>query len=97
MFSDCLTTSLLFKCLSSPLNSDPSIAKTNNKRLHLGSHFLHIQATLQLLFATGIECGIYDLQVLTYQQSVTSRVTFCHLIPSIIIKYLNNSLDVTNS
>ena len=41
----------------------------------------------QLLFATGIEGGIHDRQVLKYQPSVTSRVIFHHLIPLIIIEY----------
>ena len=41
----------------------------------------------QLLFATGIERGIHDRQVLKYQPSVTSRVIFHHLIPLIIIEY----------
>ena len=41
----------------------------------------------QLLFATGIEHGIHDCQVLKYQPSVTSRVIFHHLIPLIIIEY----------
>ena len=47
------------------------------------SHFRRIQS----LFATGIERGIQDHQVLKYQPSVTPRVIFYHLIPSIIIKY----------
>ena len=50
----------------------------------------------QLLNAIGIEGGIHDHQVLKYQPSVTSRVIFHHLIPLIIIKYWNISLDVTN-
>ena len=43
----------------------------------------------QLLFATGIECGIHERQVLKYQSSVTSIsiVMFHHLIPLIIIEY----------
>ena len=49
----------------------------------------------QFLFATGIEHGIPDRQVLKYQPSVISRVIFYHLIPLIIIRYQNISLDVT--
>ena len=41
----------------------------------------------QLLFATGIERGIHDHQVLKYQPSVTSRMIFHRLIPLIIIEY----------
>ena len=41
----------------------------------------------QLLFATGIERGIHYRQVLKYQQSVTSRVMFYHMIPLTIIEY----------
>ena len=41
----------------------------------------------QSLFATGIEGGIHDRQVLKYKPSVTSRVIFYHLIPLIIIEY----------
>ena len=41
----------------------------------------------QLLIATGIEGGIHNRQVLKYQPSVTSRVTFYDLIPLKIIKY----------
>ena len=50
----------------------------------------------QLLFATGIEGGIHDRQVLKYQPSVTSRVIFHHLIPIIIIEYKNISLEITD-
>ena len=57
--------------------------------------FFHIRRT-QLLFATGIEGGIHDGQVLKYQPSVTSRVIFHHLIPLLIIKYRNISLDVAD-
>ena len=46
----------------------------------------HIKRT-QLLFATGIERGIHNRQVLKYQALVTSRVAFHHLIPLIIIEY----------
>ena len=49
----------------------------------------------QLLFATGIERGIHDHQVLKYQPSVTSRVIFHHLIPLVTIEYRSISLDVT--
>ena len=38
------------------------------------SPIIHIGRT-QLLFATGIERGIHERQVLKYQPSVTSRVT----------------------
>jgi len=41
----------------------------------------------QLLFATGIEGGIQDLQVLEYQPLVTYRLIYHHLIPLIIIEY----------
>ena len=41
----------------------------------------------QLLNATGIDGGIHDCQVLKYQPSVTCRLMFHHLIPSIIIRY----------
>ena len=41
----------------------------------------------QLLFATGIEHGIHDCQVLEHQPPVTSRVIFHHLIPLMIIEY----------
>ena len=34
----------------------------------------------QLLFATGIEGGIHDRQVLKYQPSVTSRLIFQYLM-----------------
>ena len=40
----------------------------------------------QLLFATGIEHGNHDRQVLKYQPLVTSKVIFHHLIPLIIIE-----------
>ena len=41
----------------------------------------------QLLFATGIDRGIHNRQVLKYQPSVTSRVIFHHLIQIITIEY----------
>ena len=56
---------------------------------------LHIRRT-QLLFATGIEGGIHDRQILKYQSSVTSRVIFHDCIPLVIIKYWIISLDVTD-
>ena len=49
----------------------------------------------QLLNPTGIEGGIHNGQVLKYPPSVTSREIFHHLIPIIIIRYQNISLDVT--
>ena len=50
----------------------------------------------QLFFATGIERGIHNCQVLKYQPSVTSRMVFHDLIPLIIIEYQNITLDVTD-
>jgi len=49
----------------------------------------------ELLFAPGIERGIHNRQVLKFQPSVTSRVIFHHLIPLIIIKYLNISVQMS--
>ena len=42
-------------------------------------HAQHNKCT-QLLFATDIERGIHDRQVLKYQPLVTSRLIFQHLI-----------------
>ena len=60
------------------------------RRIAMGAYFwyfiFHNRRT-QLLNATSIEGDIYDCKVLKYQPSVTSRVIFHHLIPSIIIKY----------
>ena len=53
----------------------------------VSSGFVILNRHTQLLFATSIEGGIPDSQVLKYQPSVTSRVIFHHLIPLIIIKY----------
>ena len=47
----------------------------------------HDNRPTQLPFATGIEGGIHECQVLKYQPLVTSRVIFHDLIPLIIIKY----------
>ena len=58
--------------------------------LNIGSKYFlpmqHIKRT-QLLFATSIEGGIHDSQVLKYQPSVTSRVISYHFASLIIIKY----------
>ena len=62
----------------------------------MGSRIFRCIRRTQLLFATGIEGGIDDHQLLKYQPSVTSRVIFHYLIPLIIIVYWNISLDVTN-
>ena len=52
-----------------------------------GSIQITVNRHTQLLFATGIERGIHDCQILKYQPSVTSRVIFHHLIPLINIEY----------
>ena len=56
---------------------------------------LHIRPT-QLLNATGKNMDIDDNQALRHQPSVASRGIFHHLIPFVIIRYWNISLDVTN-
>ena len=48
-----------------------TLYKVEKKR----THNVYISTT-QLLNATGIEGGIHDRQVLKYQPSVTSRLTF---------------------
>ena len=72
------------RILSQPLMIDIMI--------HIETYNRHTR----LLFATGIEHGIHNRQVLKYRPSVTSRLIFHHLIPSMIIKYQNISLDVTD-
>ena len=61
----------------------------------LTNRILNAGHITQLLFATCIEGGIHDLQVLEYQPSVTSKVIFHNFIPLILIKYWNISPDVT--
>ena len=78
------------------LSGDPRRTKMIGGKFMLNCHVIrgsgtggtsgHIRRT-QLLFATGIERGIHDRQVLKYQPSVTSRVIFHHLIPLMIIEY----------
>ena len=41
---------------------------------------LNLNRPTQLLNATGIEGSIYDCQVLKYQTSLTSRLTFQYLM-----------------
>ena len=50
----------------------------------------------QLLFATGIERGIHDCQVLKYQPIVTSRLIFQYSMIINGIKWWNVTLDVTD-
>ena len=58
-----------------PLN-EPLNLPFNADLNEIGSE-CHIKRT-QLLFATGIERGIHDRQVLKYQPLVTSRLIFLH-------------------
>ena len=66
-------------------NKDSKAEKENEM---MGSSLIQTNiGRTQLLFATGIEGGIHDPQVLKYQPPGTSRVIFHHLIPLIIIDY----------
>ena len=48
----------------------------NHIKAHIETHIKAHNRRTQLLFATGIERGIHDCQVLKYQPLVTSRLMF---------------------